>query len=142
MYSYPLIQSSLYNSYWLQISDLKPTPTAKLERTNDTVYEATTCVVRAVMVLSQGVQSKSSSSSASGNSNSPTSGKKDNRSSKRSSQSASTNHLENVKNVGVELRRLLSAVDSLVPSFPTTSHREVNNFYTVVNNRAFSATSK
>lgn len=33
---------------------MEPTPTADLDRTNDKVYDCTTCVVRAVMSLSQG----------------------------------------------------------------------------------------
>ena len=101
---------------------MKPTPTAKLERTNDTVYQATTCVVRAVMVLSQGVQSKNTAPSsavaadARGESGSG---------SRRNSQSSNTNHLENVKNVGLELRKLLAAVDGLIPAFPESTHRQV-----------------
>ena len=106
---------------------MKPTPTAKLERTNDTVYEATTCVVRAVMVLSQGVQSKSSNASAGRHSQASVAGAESGNHSRRNSQSSNTNHLENVKNVGVELRALLSAVDNLVPAFPTSTHREVRS---------------
>ena len=107
------------------IIDLKPTPTAKLERTNDTVYEATTCVVRAVMVLSQSVQSKAASSSSDGHIQSSGAGGECGNSSRRGSQSSNPNHLENVKNVGVELRSLLSAVDCLIPAFPSSTHREV-----------------
>ena len=101
------------------VKDLKPTPTAKLERSNDRVYEATTSVVRAVMVLSQGVQSKSSSST----------GQKEehgNSGRRGSNPSNNTNHLENVKSVGIELRALLAAVDNIVPAFPTSTHREVS----------------
>ena len=105
---------------------MKPTPTAKLERTNDTVYQATTCVVRAVMVLSQGVQSKqTSASSVIGNTQSADARGEAGGGSKRNSQSSNTNHLENVKNVGLELRKLLSAVDGLVPAFPESTHRQV-----------------
>ena len=39
----------------------------------------------------------------------------------------SEHYLENVRKVGVELRQLLSAVDLLVPVFPTPSHRQVRN---------------
>ena len=39
----------------------------------------------------------------------------------------SEQYLENVRKVGVELRQLLSAVDLLVPVFPTPSHRQVRN---------------
>ncbi|EFX88947.1 LOW QUALITY PROTEIN: hypothetical protein DAPPUDRAFT_234007 [Daphnia pulex] len=38
------------------VKKLEPTPTARLDRTHDKVYDATTSVVRAVMLLSQGVQ--------------------------------------------------------------------------------------
>jgi focal adhesion kinase 1 len=108
---------------------MKPTPTAKLERTNDMVYEATTSVVRAVMVLSQGVQSKNATSSVSTDSQSPVTGGEGGSNSRRGSHSSSTNHLENVKNVGIELRALLSAVDNLVPAFPSSTHREVGEYY-------------
>ena len=37
----------------------------------------------------------------------------------------SEQYLENVRKVGVDLRQLLSAVDLLVPVFPTPSHRQV-----------------
>ena len=107
------------------IIDLKPTPTAKLERSNDRVYEATTSVVRAVMVLSQGVQSKNASST--GQNSSQTAGGESGSGGRRGSNpSSNTNHLENVKNVGIELRALLAAVDNIVPAFPTTTHREVS----------------
>ena len=75
---------------------MKPTPTAPLDRTNDVVYDSTTSVVRGVMQLSQSVQSQ-----------------------------VSTQYLENVRNVGVELRELLANVDRLMPAFPQNSHREV-----------------
>ena len=77
--------------------DLKPTPTAQLNRTNDCVYDSTTSVVRAVMSLSQSVQ-----------------------------QQQSSQYLDNVKKVGVELRQLLANVDFLMPAFPPTSHRQVS----------------
>ncbi|EFX80622.1 hypothetical protein DAPPUDRAFT_103017 [Daphnia pulex] len=38
------------------VKKLEPTPTARLDRTHDKVYDATTSVVRAVILLSQGVQ--------------------------------------------------------------------------------------
>ena len=75
---------------------MRPKPTAQLDRTNDTVYHSTTCVVRAVMGLSQSVQ-----------------------------QQQSGHYLENVKAVGFELRKLLEAVDQLVPALPISTHREV-----------------
>ena len=34
-------------------------------------------------------------------------------------------YLEHVKRVGVELRHLLAAVDHLVPAFPPSTHRKV-----------------
>ena len=73
-----------------------PKPTAQLDRTNDNVYHSTTCVVRSVMALSRSVQ-----------------------------QQQSTHYLENVKAVGFELRKLLEAVDQLVPALPISTHREV-----------------
>ena len=108
---------------------MKPTPTAKLERSNDKVYEATTSVVRAVMVLSQGVQSKNASSTGQSSSQN-TGGEPGNGGRRGSNPSNSTNHLENVKSVGIELRALLAAVDNIVPAFPTATHREVSlSFY-------------
>lgn len=35
-------------------------------------------------------------------------------------------YLDNVKTVGFELRKLLEAVDQLVPALPVNTHREVN----------------
>lgn len=79
------------------VKKLEPTPTAKLDRTNDRVYDATTAVVRAVMLLSQGVQ-----------------------------QSKTDLYVDLVKKVGLDLRSLLSSVDELMPHFPVSTHREVN----------------
>lgn len=78
------------------VKKLEPTPTARLDRTHDKVYDATTSVVRAVMLLSQGVQ-----------------------------QAKSDFYVDLVKKVGLELRTLLTSVDQLVPHFPTVTHREV-----------------
>ena len=78
------------------LQEVKPTPTAQLDRTNDGVYHSTTSVVRAVMALSQSVQ-----------------------------QQQSGLYLDNVKTVGFELRKLLEAVDRLVPALPVNTHREV-----------------
>lgn len=36
------------------VKKMEPTPTANLNRSNDRVYECTTCVVKSVMALSQG----------------------------------------------------------------------------------------
>jgi len=80
-----------------------PKPTAQLDRTNDNVYHATTCVVRSVMALSRSVQ-----------------------------QQQSTHYLENVKAVGFELRKLLEAVDQLVPALPISTHREVEMAHKVL----------
>ena len=79
------------------VKKLEPTPTARLDRTHDKVYDATTSVVRAVMILSQGVQ-----------------------------QSKSDQYVDLVKKVGMELRCLLASVDQLVPYFPTSTHKEVS----------------
>ncbi len=84
----------------LSIQEVKPTPTASLDRTNDHVYTATTSVVKAVMALSKAVQ-----------------------------QQQSGLYLENVKTVGFELRELLKAVDLLVPALPTVTHKEVKINY-------------
>ena len=42
-------------------------------------------------------------------------------------QQQSTHYLENVKAVGFELRKLLEAVDQLVPALPISTHREVSS---------------
>ena len=82
---------------------MKPTPTAPLDRRNDGVYLSTTCVVRAVMALSQSVQ-----------------------------QQQVGLYLDNVKSVGFELRKLLEAVDQLVPALPANTHREVEMAHKVL----------
>lgn len=78
------------------VKKLEPTPTAKLDRTNDRVYDSTTAVVRAVMLLSQGVQ-----------------------------QGKTDLYVDLVKKVGLELKTLLTSVDNLMPHFPVSTHREV-----------------
>ncbi|XP_058790088.1 focal adhesion kinase 1 [Phymastichus coffea] len=85
------------------VKKMEPTPTADLDRTNDKVYDCTTSVVRAVMALSQGVQ-----------------------------QSRADQYLDLVRNVGIELRALLSSVDSLVEILPATAHREVEMAHKVL----------
>ena len=40
-------------------------------------------------------------------------------------QQQSSQYLDNVKKVGVELRQLLANVDFLMPAFPSSSHRQV-----------------
>lgn len=69
----------------------KPAP---LDRTNDTVYTATTSVVKAIMVLSHGVE-----------------------------RAVAADYLELVKNVGFELRALLASVDQLSGVFPAQAHK-------------------
>ncbi|KAK4884842.1 hypothetical protein RN001_001113 [Aquatica leii] len=81
----------------------EPTPTADLDRTNDKVYDCTTQVVRSVMTLSQGVQ-----------------------------QSHADQYLELVRNVGLELRSLLASVDTIMPMFPSSAHREVEMAHKVL----------
>ncbi|KAJ9573701.1 hypothetical protein L9F63_008914, partial [Diploptera punctata] len=85
------------------VKKMEPTPTADLDRTNDKVYDCTTSVVKAVMSLSQGVQ-----------------------------QSRADQYLELVRRVGMELRALLSSVDTLVPVFPISAHREVEMAHKVL----------
>lgn len=63
--------------------------TRSLDRSNDRVYAATTKVVRAIMLLSQSVD-----------------------------KAAASQYLDLVLNVGVELRALLSSVDTLASTFP------------------------
>lgn len=68
--------------------------TLALDRTNDAVYTATTNVVKAIMSLSQGVE-----------------------------KSAAIEYLDLVRNVGIELRALLSSVDTLASIFPPQAHK-------------------
>ena len=65
------------------------TKTISLDRTNDNVYSATTKVVKAIMALSHGVE-----------------------------KAAAIEYLELVRHVGIELRTLLSSVDTLASIFP------------------------
>lgn len=85
------------------VKKMEPTPTADLDRTNDRVYDCTTCVVKAVMALSQGVQ-----------------------------QNHVDQYLQLVRRVGLELRALLTSVDTLVTYFPTSAHREVEMAHQVL----------
>ena len=41
-------------------------------------------------------------------------------------------YLDNVKSVGFELRKLLEAVDQLVPALPANTHREVEMAHKVL----------
>ncbi|XP_015917953.1 focal adhesion kinase 1 [Parasteatoda tepidariorum] len=70
---------------------------------NDPVYECTTSVVRSVMQLLQGVQ-----------------------------KGQHSDYLELVKNVGIELRNLLAAVDQIVPTLPSWSHKEIEMAHSVL----------
>lgn len=72
----------------------EPTKTMPLDRTNDTVYMATTNVVKAIMTLSQGVE-----------------------------KANAVEYLDLVKNVGIELRNLLGSVDTLSVVFPPQAHK-------------------
>lgn len=72
------------------------TRTLALDRTNDAVYTATTNVVKAIMSLSQGVE-----------------------------KAAAIEYLDLVRNVGIELRALLSSVDTLASIFPPQAHKYV-----------------
>ncbi|XP_075215474.1 protein tyrosine kinase 2 Fak isoform X5 [Lycorma delicatula] len=85
------------------VKKMEPTPTADLDRTNDKVYDCTTSVVKAVMALSQGVQ-----------------------------QSEADQYLELVRRVGLELRALLTSVDTLIRIFPASAHREVEMAHQVL----------
>lgn len=65
-----------------------------MDRTSDAVYAATTNVVKSIMTLSQGVE-----------------------------KAAAFEYLDLVRNVGIELRALLSSVDSLASVFPPQAHK-------------------
>lgn len=70
------------------------------DRTNDAVYAATTNVVKAIMTLSQGVD-----------------------------RAVAREYLDLVRNVGIELRTLLSSVDALASIFPAQAHKYVLFFF-------------
>lgn len=76
------------------------TRTRSLDRSNDHVYAATTKVVKAIMQLSRCVD-----------------------------RAAAAQYLDLVLNVGVELRMLLSSVDTLASSFPSLAMK-YNKFLT------------
>jgi len=50
-------------------------------------------------------------------------------------------YLDLVRNVGIELRSLLSAVDQLSPSFPMPAHREVEMAHKVLSKDMFELVS-
>ncbi|XP_057377626.1 focal adhesion kinase 1-like isoform X2 [Daphnia carinata] len=97
------IQGTQADERLVVVKKLEPTPTARLDRTHDKVYDATTCVVKAVMSLSDGVK-----------------------------QAKINNYVDLVKMVGLELRTLLTSVDQLVPHFPPSTHREVEMAHKVL----------
>ncbi|KZS20047.1 Focal adhesion kinase [Daphnia magna] len=97
------IQGNQVDERSVVVKKLEPTPTARLDRTYDKVYDATTYVVRAVMSLSDGVK-----------------------------QAKIDNYVDLVKKVGLELRTLLTSVDQLVPHFPPSTHREVEMAHKVL----------
>lgn len=78
-----------------------------IDRTNDSVYIATTKVVKAIMSLSQGVE-----------------------------KSAAAEYLDLVRHVGIELRALLSSVDTLASIFPShalkyDSNESINTLFSI-----------
>jgi len=78
-------------------------PTVNLDRRDDHVYHYTKSVVQAVRQLLQAAQEKRVES-----------------------------YLELVKNIGSELRGLLSSVDFLIPTLPSWSHREIEMAHKVL----------
>ncbi|XP_035787293.1 protein-tyrosine kinase 2-beta-like isoform X2 [Anopheles albimanus] len=85
------------------VKKVEPTKTMPLDRTNDMVYNATTSVVKSIMALSQGVD-----------------------------RAQAPEYLNLVRNVGIELRTLLGAVDQLSVNFPAQSHKEVEMAHKVL----------
>lgn len=77
--------------------------TLSIDRTNDSVYTATTSVVKAIMTLSKGVE-----------------------------KAAAIEYLGLVRSVGIELKTLLSSVDELTSIFPPQALKyvlQLNNIY-------------
>lgn len=87
---------------------VEPTKTMALDRTGDIVYSATTSVVKSIMALSQGVD-----------------------------KSQAAEYLDLVRNVGIELRTLLGAVDQISVSFPAQCHKEVEMAHKVLSKDMF-----
>ncbi|XP_055538906.1 uncharacterized protein LOC129726199 isoform X7 [Wyeomyia smithii] len=90
------------------IKKVEPTRTMPLDRTGDIVYSATTSVVKSIMALSQGVD-----------------------------KSLAADYLDLVRNVGIELRTLLGAVDQISISFPAQCHKEVEMAHKVLSKDMF-----
>jgi focal adhesion kinase 1 len=74
-----------------------------LDRTNDHVYAATTSVVRAVMEMTRGVQTYGAGV-----------------------------YTELVRNIGLQLKALLTSVDELMPKLPDDTHAEVEMAHKVL----------
>uniref|UniRef100_A0A8C6SVP7 Focal adhesion kinase 1 n=1 Tax=Neogobius melanostomus TaxID=47308 RepID=A0A8C6SVP7_9GOBI len=85
--------SSFYN---LQPQEISPPPTANLDRSNDKVYENVTCLVKAVIEMSNRIQ-----------------------------PAAPEEYVPMVKEVGLALRTLLATVDETIPVLPASTHREI-----------------
>ncbi|KAG1659462.1 Focal adhesion kinase 1 [Nymphon striatum] len=104
-------KESVEDSKWLAeeannfviIPKIEMTPTAELDRSDDQVYNCTTSVVKSVMNLCQGVKS-----------------------------AKVTEYVELVKKVGEELKALLLSVDTLVPTLPPHSHKEIEMAHRVL----------
>ncbi|XP_070556782.1 focal adhesion kinase 1-like isoform X4 [Ptychodera flava] len=78
-------------------------PTMDVDRTNDTVFENTTGVVKAVMDMSNSIQ-----------------------------VTRSFDYVNLVKGVGLALKMLLSSVDGIVSELPSSKHREVEMAHKVL----------
>ncbi|XP_019755170.2 focal adhesion kinase 1 [Dendroctonus ponderosae] len=101
--SSPVLSASRLNSLERLPHSKDSMPALSLERENDRVYKCTTEVVKAIMLLSQGVQ-----------------------------HSRFDQYLNLVKNVGLELRLLLTSVDEIVSSLPASMLREVEMAHKVL----------
>uniref|UniRef100_A0A8C6SSH9 Focal adhesion kinase 1 n=1 Tax=Neogobius melanostomus TaxID=47308 RepID=A0A8C6SSH9_9GOBI len=85
-------------SRWVQLQpqEISPPPTANLDRSNDKVYENVTCLVKAVIEMSNRIQ-----------------------------PAAPEEYVPMVKEVGLALRTLLATVDETIPVLPASTHREI-----------------
>ncbi|CAL1531010.1 unnamed protein product [Lymnaea stagnalis] len=88
--------SSKFGLKHYSTSDSTEGSTQKLSRVNDSVYDSTTNVVRAVMTMT-----------------------------KDAPRVEAEGYLEMVKKVGSELRTLLAKVDEVMPSLPPDSHKQI-----------------
>ncbi|XP_032875790.1 focal adhesion kinase 1 isoform X15 [Amblyraja radiata] len=80
----------------IQPQEISPPPTANLDRSNDKVYENVTGLVKAVIEMSSKIQ-----------------------------PAPPEEYIPMVKEVGLALRTLLATVDEIIPSFPASTHREI-----------------